>query len=571
MFRRRRDWFQHDLDVHRLFWECPRGCSPPLTSKHDFKLHMLHSHQTQLREEQIQNLAKAMSKQQDGRHQTSCGLCGAEYLVNETLRRHLGGEMEEIALFVMPRQHDFWDGSDGSSDTDSSHSPDELIEEPTSSGITEADTLCLAKNTSKEGAPAANITPDSPEQRGTHLEKQAHQVDDALKSIDETSPIPPGNTQEEAGSIPIKAAAKSDSPAPEGEFRIPKDSPDPSCDEPLQEEFKNPAVGSEPPVRNQTSTLETSTIPTSLLPEMHVILRARSLDDLENGVGSHRSFGTDSRPTFVADKSPEITCRTEFQNNFVPEFDQDYDYRLTNSEFAWEGVPEDTLSYRHAGLGMSPGQAQGSSENDHPTFKAPLESPPSPVSVLRIHIPEAIPSSPASPFTAYWRKVPTAQSDPVKRQITADTFMSPGLGSEPSSRLPALNLDGNQRLEVPGTAGSGTMGISMEAPHPSAAGAFRCHHPGCVAPPFQTKYLLDSHTNIHSSSRPHYCPVPDCPRSIGGKGFKRNRDMIRHGLVHESPGYVCPFCTDQQHKYPRRDNLQMYSFIYFEDSRSSAC
>lgn len=32
--------------------------------------------------------------------------------------------------------------------------------------------------------------------------------------------------------------------------------------------------------------------------------------------------------------------------------------------------------------------------------------------------------------------------------------------------------------------------------------------------------------------------------------------MIRHGLVHNSPGYVCPFCPDQQHKYPRPDNLQ---------------
>lgn len=67
-----------------------------------------------------------------------------------------------------------------------------------------------------------------------------------------------------------------------------------------------------------------------------------------------------------------------------------------------------------------------------------------------------------------------------------------------------------------------------------------------------------SHANVHSQERPHYCPVQDCPRGIGGKGFKRKNEMIRHGLVHESPGYVCPFCTDQQHKYPRPDNLQRY-------------
>jgi len=65
-----------------------------------------------------------------------------------------------------------------------------------------------------------------------------------------------------------------------------------------------------------------------------------------------------------------------------------------------------------------------------------------------------------------------------------------------------------------------------------------------------------SHANVHSQDRPHFCPVDGCPRGIGGKGFKRKNEMMRHGLVHNSPGYVCPFCPDQQHKYPRPDNLQ---------------
>ena len=96
----------------------------------------------------------------------------------------------------------------------------------------------------------------------------------------------------------------------------------------------------------------------------------------------------------------------------------------------------------------------------------------------------------------------------------------------------------------------------MAANGPFPTTTFKCTHPGCTAPPFQTQYLLTSHANVHSSSRPHYCPVKSCPRSIGGKGFKRKNEMIRHGLVHESPGYKCPFCAEQQHKYPRPDNLQ---------------
>jgi hypothetical protein len=68
--------------------------------------------------------------------------------------------------------------------------------------------------------------------------------------------------------------------------------------------------------------------------------------------------------------------------------------------------------------------------------------------------------------------------------------------------------------------------------------------------------LYSSHANVHSSSRPHYCSVKGCPRGEGGKGFKRKNEMIRHGLVHDSPGYVCPFCPLREHRYPRPDNLQ---------------
>lgn len=90
----------------------------------------------------------------------------------------------------------------------------------------------------------------------------------------------------------------------------------------------------------------------------------------------------------------------------------------------------------------------------------------------------------------------------------------------------------------------------------TTTGWFICPYVNCNAAPFQTQYLLNSHANVHSSARPHFCPVKGCPRSEGGKGFKRKNEMIRHGLVHDSPGYVCPFCPDREHKYPRPDNLQ---------------
>ncbi|KAK2469038.1 hypothetical protein H9L39_19306, partial [Fusarium oxysporum f. sp. albedinis] len=88
-----------------------------------------------------------------------------------------------------------------------------------------------------------------------------------------------------------------------------------------------------------------------------------------------------------------------------------------------------------------------------------------------------------------------------------------------------------------------------------------------ISHPQPTQYLLNSHMNIHSSVRPHYCPVKGCERSEGGKGFKRKNEMIRHGLVHDSPGYVCPFCPDREHKYPRPSTLQRHVRIHHSDKK----
>ncbi|QSZ35191.1 hypothetical protein DSL72_008058 [Monilinia vaccinii-corymbosi] len=96
-------------------------------------------------------------------------------------------------------------------------------------------------------------------------------------------------------------------------------------------------------------------------------------------------------------------------------------------------------------------------------------------------------------------------------------------------------------------------------------GGYQCTNSGCTAPPFQTQYLLNSHANVHSSNRPHYCTVKGCPRGEGGKGFKRKNEMIRHGLVHDSPGYVCPFCPEREHRYPRPDNLQRHVRVHHTD------
>ncbi|KAJ5179142.1 hypothetical protein N7492_002352 [Penicillium capsulatum] len=175
--------------------------------------------------------------------------------------------------------------------------------------------------------------------------------------------------------------------------------------------------------------------------------------------------------------------------------------------------------------------------------------PPSPFSHFS---PVSLKDASANPSPAsqpsFWRAVPPPPPPPAETQPATPYEMSPMTAKSPATNYPTpieqVPPEGSERGSFSNPSVNG------------APGNYKCNHPGCTAPPFQTQYLLNSHANVHSQDRPHFCPVEGCPRAIGGKGFKRKNEMMRHGLVHNSPGYVCPFCPDQQHKYPRPDNLQ---------------
>lgn len=169
-------------------------------------------------------------------------------------------------------------------------------------------------------------------------------------------------------------------------------------------------------------------------------------------------------------------------------------------------------------------------------------------------------SSHASPPISPHELIPRSPHHPIMPPSPYYPFPPNGLAHRPSMDYSG-STPSDHSVSTPATSGSvaDRMHIEGAAFHnPAEHGQYVCNFEGCKAPPFQTQYLLNSHANVHSQSRPHYCPVKGCSRSEGGKGFKRKNEMIRHGLVHESPGYVCPFCPDREHKYPRPDNLQRF-------------
>ncbi|KAI1457096.1 hypothetical protein F4805DRAFT_458047 [Annulohypoxylon moriforme] len=186
-------------------------------------------------------------------------------------------------------------------------------------------------------------------------------------------------------------------------------------------------------------------------------------------------------------------------------------------------------------------------------------------------IPGSHASPPISPNDAYRHQSQSIPSPPHTLPNMSPYGFPPQHNPNPyrsdmgySSSSNANTPSGSGDAPTPATSITITERMSIDAIS-NPVGAFMCTVQGCNAPPFQTQYLLNSHANVHSSARPHYCSVKGCPRSEGGKGFKRKNEMIRHGLVHDSPGYVCPFCPDREHKYPRPDNLQRHVRVHHVD------
>ncbi|KAF3393749.1 hypothetical protein F1880_004928 [Penicillium rolfsii] len=242
--------------------------------------------------------------------------------------------------------------------------------------------------------------------------------------------------------------------------------------------------------------------------------------------------------------------------------------------------PSEFPSSRHNALpppypySSCPGSAT-SADSPHdrhlPRQFLPSHIPPSPFSHLSpISAKEHSnnPSPASQPSSAFWRGPP--HPPPPPPQPAADTphpAPSPYDTSPMTASSPLTSYPTPTEPVAPTPGSSDRTSLSSNAPlnGTSATGSYKCTHPGCTAAPFQTQYLLNSHANVHSQDRPHFCPVEGCPRGLGGKGFKRKNEMMRHGLVHNSPGYVCPFCPDQQHKYPRPDNLQRHVRVHHVD------
>lgn len=180
-----------------------------------------------------------------------------------------------------------------------------------------------------------------------------------------------------------------------------------------------------------------------------------------------------------------------------------------------------SMDLKHRAEAAAAGAADKDMNGVHrPSFS---QSPPRPPI---FQVPQSIPqgghgSPPISPNEAFHRELPSPgrgsaaapspyyyPSNPRRPSLASDG--PPYSGATPSdytsSNTETPNTD--QSGSTPASIPSGIdIRMSIDGITNPQIGGFQCSYPGCTAQPFQTQYLLNSHANVHSSNRPHYCPV----------------------------------------------------------------
>ena len=98
----REEWFQHELDNHRLhkFWYC-QPCANEFDQRELFELHIVEKHKTD-----PSHLSTMVALCQKFSEKTianqACPFCGASNMMPQVLKDHIANHMEQLALMTLP-------------------------------------------------------------------------------------------------------------------------------------------------------------------------------------------------------------------------------------------------------------------------------------------------------------------------------------------------------------------------------------------------------------------------------------------------------------------------------------
>lgn len=98
----REEWFQHELENHRLhkFWHC-QPCADDFDQRDLFESHLVKKHKTD--PSHLSIVVSLCQKFSDKKiiHQ-ACALCGASDMMSQVLKEHVATHMEQLALMTIP-------------------------------------------------------------------------------------------------------------------------------------------------------------------------------------------------------------------------------------------------------------------------------------------------------------------------------------------------------------------------------------------------------------------------------------------------------------------------------------
>ncbi|KAI5804073.1 hypothetical protein DFH27DRAFT_524520 [Peziza echinospora] len=129
LYGSRREWFEHELAFHRREWHC-RQCNFETSRENEMVKHMEKKHSDVYKDYVAATILKRCER--PIRLPQECGIC-KKILPSNQIRKHLAKHMQQLALFVLPKQeHDQStdDDEQSNSDTDQGSGLDADVARP---------------------------------------------------------------------------------------------------------------------------------------------------------------------------------------------------------------------------------------------------------------------------------------------------------------------------------------------------------------------------------------------------------------------------------------------------------
>jgi hypothetical protein len=100
-YESRHEWFSHEMQEHRNFWQCIEGCNKTFDSLNTFRKHLGDVHDMLENNDRMYNIVQSCEYHIPMDTRADCPLCGDDQTSLTQLRRHLGKHHEQLALFAI--------------------------------------------------------------------------------------------------------------------------------------------------------------------------------------------------------------------------------------------------------------------------------------------------------------------------------------------------------------------------------------------------------------------------------------------------------------------------------------